>query len=161
MRYTIADVQRYTRRFYGNNALLVTPFGYPVFFAPVSGVTVPSGGEATQTINIQANADFLLTGVSYNTIGLAATSVGQKPAAILTLDIRESGSKEPFTDSPIYLENYAGNGVQGRELDYLRFLAGGTTVEFVLGNLGAFEDRAFENGIEIFLSGQMVRVFSR
>lgn len=148
MRYTIDDLNRYVQRFYGQNSVLVTPFGYPVMF---SDVTVP------QTINIQANADFLLMGLTYR--ALDPSSITNKVASALTLEMRESGSKEPFTDTPIILENYAGNGVLGRQLDYPRFLAGGTTVECVLADPFA-DGHTYQDGLEIYLSGCMVRVFN-
>lgn len=148
MRYTIEDIQRYTRRFYGQNSILVTPFGYPIFFASVS---VP------QTIQIQANADFLMFSARFRSA--APTSIANKAAATLALQIRESGSKEPFTDSPVCLENYAGNSIGSRELDYPRFLAGGSTVELTLTN--PFSDQNdYSDGLEIYLSGTMVRVFN-
>lgn len=149
MRYTIDDSQRYTRRFYGDNSLLVTPFGYPVFF---TSVLVP------QTISIQANADFLMLGIRYR--DMTATSIANKAASLLTLDIRESGSKEPFTDSPVCLENYAGNSIGSRDLDYPRFLAGGSNVSLTLTN--PFNDgHSYSDGLEIYLSGVMVRVYSK
>lgn len=148
MRYTIEDIQRYARRFYGPNSILVTPFGYPVSF---TDVTVP------QSIQIQANADFLLFGVRYR--ALIASSITNKVASFLTLSVRESGSKEPFTDSPVILENYAGNSIGERELDYPRFLAGGSNVELTLAD--PFGDATdYSDGLEIFLSGTMVRVFN-
>lgn len=148
MRYTIDDVQRYARRFYGNNSILVTPFGYPVQF---SNIAVP------QTVQIQANADFLLFGVRYRV--LDSSTVANKAASRLTVDIRETGSKEPFTDSPVILENYAGNSMGSRELDYPRFLAGGSTVQLTLDN--PFDDPdSYTNGLEFYMSGVMVRVFS-
>jgi len=148
MRYTIDDIQRYTRRFYGQNSILVTPFGYPIFF---SDVAIP------KTIQIQANADFLLFGVRYRVPN--PSSITNKVISTLALEVRESGSKEPFTDSPVVLENYAGNSVGGRELDYPRFLAGGSTVEFTLTD--PFSDQAtYTNGLELYLSGTMIRVFN-
>lgn len=149
MRYTIEDIQRYTRRFYEDNSLLVTPFGYPV---PFTDVTIP------QNIQIQANADFLLFSVRYKVLN--PTSIVNKPASFLALSIRETGSKEPFTDSPVVLENYASNAIGTRELDYPRFLAGGSTVEFTLSN--PYSDATdYDGGLELYLSGTMVRVFNR
>lgn len=149
MRYTIDDIQRYTRRFYGDNSILITPYGYPVFF---SNIAVP------QSIQIQANADFLLFGVRYRVPD--PSSITNKVASTLTLEVRESGSKEPFADSPVILENYAGNSIGGRELDYPRFLAGGSTVEFTLAN--PFLDAgSYANGLELLLSGTMIRVFNQ
>lgn len=148
MRYTIDDIQRYLRRFYGQNSILVTPFGYPVFF---TNIAIP------QTIQIQANADFLLLGVRYRV--LDPTSIQNKVASSLALVARESGSKEPFTDTPVILENYAANSMGSRELDYPRFLAGGSSVEFTLAN--TFSDaHDYDNGLEIYLTGTMVRVFN-
>lgn len=148
MRYTIADIQRYTRRFYGGNPILVTPFGYPVQFADI---TIP------QTIQIQANADFLLFSTRFRV--LTPTSITNKVASTLALGVRESGSKEPFTDSPVMLDNYAGNSIGGRKLDYPRFLAGGSTVELTLTD--PFSDQGdYDDGIELFFSGVMVRVFN-
>lgn len=148
MRYTIDDIQRYTRRFYGPNSILVTPFGYPVFF---SNIAIP------QTIQIQANADFMLFGVRYRV--LDPTSITNKAASALTLVARESGSKEPFSDTPVILENYASNSIGARELDYPRFLAGGSTVEFTLAN--TFSDaHDYSSGLELYLSGVMIRVFN-
>lgn len=148
MRYTIDDIQRYTRQFYGQNSILVTPFGYPVFFTDIA---IP------QTIQIQANADFLLFGVRYRVVD--PSSIVNKAASALTLVVRESGSKEPFTDTPVILENYARNAIGGRELDYPRFLAGGSDVQFTLAN--TFGDaHNYDNGLELYLTGTMIRVFN-
>lgn len=151
MRYQIDDINRYVRRIYGSNPVLVTPFGYPVTF---TSPTVPV------SFTVQANADFILTRLAYSAmIDTPGVQVGQKRVAAFMLTIRESGSKEPFTDSPVMLENYCGNGVEGRDLDYPRFLAGGSTVELSLDN--TFEPLTFAGGIELYLSGMMVRVFGK
>jgi hypothetical protein len=153
MRYQIEDIQNYLRRFYGTARLLVQPFGYPIAF----NENITSGTSFLRNVNIQANADFLLTGVSYQVLQSTFNNVGDKQVAIATIDFRESGSKEPFTDLPVFLENYAENGIGSRNVDFPRFLAGGSNVECRLANIGP---DAYASGIDVMLHGLLVRVFN-
>lgn len=155
MQYSITDIQRFVQRFYGTARLLVTPFGYPVLFDanldPATSLTY------TRSINIQANADFVLTDVAYKVI--ETQDVENKMVCSASIIFRESGSKEPFTDTPVALENYAFNGIAQRPLDYPRFLAGASNIEctLILRNVA---EQTFPDGIEVMLNGFLVRVFN-
>lgn len=155
MQFQIADIQRFLQRFYGSSRFLVTPFAYPIAFNTSIGAAGTATAKIPRSVNIQANADFLLTGVAHY-FPANAYAFGKLVGAI-TIDFRESGSKEPFTDSPVMLENYSYNGVNVRELDYPRFLAGGTNVEATIENVG---DQTFADGLNVLMNGFLVRVFN-
>lgn len=157
MQYSMGDIQRYVQRFYGTSRLYITPFGIPVPFLSSIGALGQAGATQRQTINIQANADFLLTGVSHYFPQDPGQSYLDKTVGSITVDFRESGSKEPFTDSPVMLENYSYNGINERDRDFLRFLAGGTNVTVDIANVG---DQTFSDGLMIMLNGFLVRVFN-
>lgn len=151
MQYSIADIQRYVQRFYGSHRLMLTPFAIPILFDEA----LASGQQLFRTVNVQANADFVLLDLSYK-VNQSAT-IETKSEAMVTLLLRESGSKAPFTDSPVMLPNYASNGIEQRTLPYPRFLAGATSVEAILDNVSQFDYTA---GVEALLNGFLVRVFN-
>jgi hypothetical protein len=157
MQFEIADIQRYLQRFYRTSRYLITPFGYPITFNDSIGPAGAATASQVRMVNIQANADFLLIGVAHYFPTSTDLSIQDKLVGDVTIDFRESGSKEPFTDSPVMLENYSFNGINVRELDYPRFLAGGTNIEATIRNLG---DQAFSGGLSVYLNGFLVRVFN-
>lgn len=155
MQYGIDDINRFVQRFYGTSRLQVTPFAYPFTYGALAAA---SALPTEVTVNIQANADFVATRFSYRVLqDTAATIVGKRIAGCVAM-FRESGSKEPFTDRPIFLENYAQNGVNVRGgLAYPRFLAGGTDVTCELQNVSATDVGV---GLEILMEGFLVQVFN-
>lgn len=156
MRYQMDDIQRFVKRFYGNAGTLVTPFAYPVSFAFEANNLSPAERQ-TANVNIQANGDFLLIGLAYRIV-VDGETVLTKSATDIQVSFRESGSKSPFTDAPVSLENYASNGVNGRSLDYPRFLAGGSNIEIEVRNASISE--TYATPLEILLDGMMIRVFN-
>lgn len=157
MRYQVDDINRYLNRIYKGAPLLVVPYSFVANFAVdmTAGTVSAPTGPYLQFVDINANGDFLLTEVAYKVN--EAFTVGEKSAAEVSLMMRESGSKQPFTDAPVSLENYASNGVNLRDLDYPRFVAGGSQLELSLLNYGTTQ---FADGLQILLKGLLVRVYN-
>lgn len=127
--FTPQNIQAFIRSFYAGRRINITPYAYPVVFLNLTqGATVPG------SLNIQANADFCLTKLSYHAIlATGAQSVSSKNVALARLMIVDNGSGEQFFASAVDLETACGNDDNERGfLPYPRLIGGRSSLSLSL-----------------------------
>jgi hypothetical protein len=151
--YSIADLEAFASKFYQGRPLLLTPYGYNLTFSSLT-----AGSSATQTVNIAANADFIITGLHHRAnVAAAAQNVSTKSAPLARILITDSGSNEQFTNSAVDLENYSTNGNIINKYDYPRIVSGRSTLTVQLTSYEASQTL----NIDIFFEGVLVRAYAQ
>ena len=152
MQNSYSEIEAYCAKFYNGRRLLITPYTYVLTFSALA-----AAANATQTLNIAANADFVLTNVHYHAnIANAAQTVGNKTIALCRMLITDSGSNEQFSNAACDLENYATNAWMQNALEYPRIVSGRSTLTIQLTNY----DAASTYNIDLGFAGVLVRAFS-
>jgi hypothetical protein len=151
-RYTISEIEAFVQRFYPGRKLLLTPYGYPMQFDPITHAT-----NATQQLQISANADFLLLGIGYHAdLAGAAQAAATKPSFVGRILITDTGSNEQFTQGAVDLETYAENNVAGVNLPYPRIVGGRSVLQVQL-----FSDEAANDyTVNLNFIGVLIRAYS-
>jgi hypothetical protein len=151
--YSIGELEAYASKFYQGRTLLLTPYGYNVSFTSLATATTQS-----TTINIAANADFILTGLHHRAnVAYAGQNVSTKTAPLVRILVTDSGSNEQFTNSAVDLENYSTNGNIINKLDYPRIISGRSTLTVQVSNY----DAAQTYNLDIFFEGVLVRAYTQ
>lgn len=151
--YSIADIEAFASKFYQGRALLLTPYGYNLTFSSLA-----AGTSATQTVNIAANADFIITGLHHrSSVAGAAQNVSTKGAPLARILITDSGSNEQFTNSAVDLENYSTNGNIINKFDYPRIVSGRSTLTVQLTSYEASQTL----NVDVFFEGVLVRAYAQ
>ncbi len=164
--YSISEVQSFLGQIYGNSvpdgnggsrwvtpSLLVYPYGYSSTF-----LALAQNATQTNVLQITANADFILFGISYRAQIGAAQTVSTKTAAFCRLLITDSGTNEQFTSQAVDLENYCTNGGDDRPLSYPRFIGGKSSLTLQLTNYAPTAETY--TSVDIYLDGVLCRVRS-
>lgn len=157
--YSFLDIESFAAQIYASaiqqgQRLLLTPYGYTVTFTDFD-----IGETLTQSLNITANAAFILTGLRYYSVLPAdAVIVSGKVAQRARVLITDSGSGEQFTNSAVNLENYAGNGDVAHNLPFPRFINGRTSLNIQLTSFATAGDD--NNTLDLYLDGVLVRTVS-
>ena len=72
--YGIGEIEAYASKFYQGRPLLLTPYGYNLTFSSLT-----AGSSASQTLNITANADFIMVGLHHRAnVAAAGQTVSNK-----------------------------------------------------------------------------------
>ncbi len=151
--YSIADIEAFASKFYQGRALLLTPYGYNLTFSSLA-----AGTSATQTVNIAANADFIITGLHHRAnVAAAGQNVSTKVAPLARILITDSGSNEQFTNSAVDLENYSTNGNIINKFDYPRIVSGRSTLTVQITSYEASQTL----NIDVFFEGVLVRAYAQ
>jgi len=151
--YTYAEIETFASKFYQGRPLLLTPYGYNLTFSSLA-----AAGTATQTLNIAANADFIVTGLHHRAnVAAANQNVSTKTAPLVRILITDSGSNEQFTNSAVDLENYSTNGNIINKLDYPRIISGRSTLTV---QVTSYEASSTLN-LDIFFEGVLVRAYTQ
>lgn len=149
----IADIEAFASKFYQGRPLLLVPYGYNLTFSSLA-----AGASATQTVNIAANADFIITGLHHRAnVAAAGQNVSTKTAPLARILITDSGSNEQFTNSAVDLENYSTNGNIINKFDYPRIVSGRSTLTVQLSSYEASQTL----NIDIFFEGVLVRAYAQ
>lgn len=139
--YPSADVYAWASRIYGpNKRLMITDYVIPCDLG-----TVAVGASTSKQVQIQANADFVLTRLSYAFEGDAA---GAK------IQLTDSATGEQFGNSNIALDIFAEyTGAQCySELPYPRWIGGNTALNvFLETSSGAASPTAYNVNLHGFL----------
>ena len=152
MQNSYSEIEAYCAKFYNGRRLLITPYTYVLTFSSLA-----AAASATQTLNIAANADFVLTNVHYHAnVANAAQTVGNKTIALCRMLITDSGSNEQFSNAACDLENYGTNAWMQNGLEYPRIVSGRSTLTIQLTNY----DAAVTYNIDLGFAGVLVRAFS-
>jgi hypothetical protein len=117
--YSMADIESFVARFWPGRKTFISPYAYPATFTAIA-----QGGQQTQTINIQANADFLLLGIAFRGNIGAAQNESTITAPFVRMLIVDTGSNEQFTNSAVDLEAMYRNGQRLVSLPYPRIVQG-------------------------------------
>lgn len=151
--YSIGELEAYASKFYQGRALLLTPYGYNVTFT-----TLSSGTTQSTTINIAANADFIVTGLHHRAnVAAAGQTVSSKTAPLVRILVTDSGSNEQFTNAAVDLENYSTNGNIINKLDYPRIVSGRSTLTVQVTNYDATQ----AYNLDVFFEGVLVRAYTQ
>lgn len=149
----IADIEAFASKFYQGRPLLLVPYGYNLTFSSLT-----AGSSATQTVNIAANADFIITGLHHRAnVAAAGQNVSTKTAPLARILITDSGSNEQFTNSSVDLENYSTNGNIINKFDYPRIVSGRSTLTVQLTSYEASQTL----NVDIFFEGVLVRAYAQ
>ena len=151
--HSYAEIETFASKFYQGRPLLLTPYGYNLTFSSLA-----AAASATQTLNIAANADFIVTGIHHRaTVAAAAQTVSNKSAPLARILITDSGSNEQFTNSAVDLENYSTNGNIINKFDYPRIISGRSTLTVQLTSYEASQTL----NIDIYFEGVLVRAYTQ
>ena len=159
MDHSIQSLQAYIGSLYsgvgknvkGQPTGVIVPYVYPLYFAALA-----AAGIATQQLPMQANADFLCTGLSYHAnIAAAAQVVGTKTVANCEILITDTGSNQQWTQSAVDLENYASNDAKLRPLPYPRLVQGRSALSVVVNNY----DAAATYNIKLAFTGVLIYIY--
>ena len=149
----IADIEAFASKFYQGRPLLLVPYGYNLTFSSLT-----AGTSATQTVNIAANADFIITGLHHRAnVAAAGQNVSTKTAPLARILITDSGSNEQFTNSAVDLENYSTNGNIINKFDYPRIVSGRSTLTVQITSYEASQTL----NVDIFFEGVLVRAYAQ
>ena len=153
MDYSPTMIEAFLARFYGGSKLLITPFGYTATF-----LALAQNAQATQTINITANADFCLLGFRHRAQIGAVQNIGNKTAPFVRIQITDSGSNEQYTNGAVDLENFSTNTAYENNLAYPRIISGRSALLLQVTNYAPTAETY--TSLDIFLEGVLVRVLS-
>ena len=147
------DILQFTNLIYQGRPVTVVPYGYTVSVASLA-----QGASVTQSLNITANADFILTEIKARSGIGTAQNVSTKTAPYVRVLITDSGSNEQFTNAAVDLENYSTNGdSEAGGLPYMRFISGRTSLSITMAS---YAPTAETYSIDLYLEGVLVRAFS-
>jgi hypothetical protein len=150
-RYSFLDVQAFAAQIYGaGKNLSIVPYGYTTTFSALA-----QNATATNSLNITANADFILLELLHRAQIGAAQTVSTKTAPYVRVLITDSGTNEQFTNAAVDLENYSQNGVGSRSLPFPRFIQGRTALSIQATNYAPTAETY--TTVDVFLSGVLVR----
>lgn len=151
--FSIGEIEAFASKFYQGRPLLLTPYGYNTTFSSLA-----AGTSSTTTINIAANADFILTNIHHRAnVAAAGQNVSTKTAPLARILITDSGSNEQFTNSAVDLENYSTNGNIINLLPYPRIISGRSTLTVQLTSYEASQTL----NIDVFFEGVLVRAYAQ
>jgi hypothetical protein len=151
--YGIGEIEAYASKFYQGRPLLLTPYGYNLTFSSLT-----AGASASQTLNITANADFIMVGLHHRAnIAAATQTVSNKTAPLTRILITDSGSNEQFTNAAVDLENYSTNGNIINLFPYPRIISGRSTLTV---QVTSYEASATLN-LDVFFEGVLVRAYTK
>jgi len=150
--YSVSDVESFVARMWAG-ATFITPYAYSYQFTGLAG----QAGTTTGTINIAANADFLLLALALRpSIGAVQTNATQ-PVPFIRAQLTDTGSGENFFAQAIDVGSVSTNNERTKALPYPRILQGKTAVSVTLtGWAPAAETYAGE----LVLEGVQVRAYT-
>lgn len=155
--YTFANLEAWASRFYpgAKNGLSLVPYAYPLSFIGLTAAGT-AGATALQTLNFQANADFIFTNIEYQAYISGALAGATNTAAVVPgvrLLLTDSGSSQPMMNAAVNLATYAQGVLQAANgLPYPRFLSGRSSLQVQLTN---FSTESYQ--IDLTLHGVNVR----
>lgn len=150
-RYSFLDIQAFAAQIYKTGReLQIEPYGYTTTFAALA-----QNATQTNSLQIAANADFILTGLRHRAQIGAAQTVSTKTAPFVRVLITDSGSNKQFTNAAVDLENWSSNVNGGeRDLPFPRFIQGRSSLSIQATNYAPTAETY--TTIDLFLSGVLV-----
>jgi len=163
--YDVLTIEDWIRRLYqgyrGINdprRIWIEQYAYPYTILAFSGQT--GGAASVGNLQINSNADFVLTRISYTASLAAAMNTGALPVVQARANIVDGGSARPFFNAAVTLENFAQHSPTGagRFMSYPRFLSANTTLQITLTPFGTAAE-TFSN-IDFLFEGMNIREYS-
>lgn len=151
-----SEIEAFVSRFYPNRRLLLTPYAYPLQFTATQLV---AGGNATQPLNISANADFCLIGIGYHAnLAGAAQTAATKVVMNGRILVTDTGSNEQFTQGATDLETLSQNANSNGagNLPYPRMIGGRSVLQVQVFN----DEAANAYILNLAFFGVLVRAYS-
>lgn len=150
--YNIADIANFIKLSWAGRKVQLVPYAYGLTFTGLA-----QAATAVQQLNIQSNADFVLTHLTHRaSIAAAAQTVSNKTAPFVRALFTDNGSSANFTQNAVDLESYSTNG-DGipKALPYPRIISGRSSVTCQLTNYsgGAGETYLIDltfHGIQVY-----------
>lgn len=146
----ITQIQSYLSLLYGGRRLVVVPYAYNLTF-----LALAQNATASQNLNIAANADFLMLGISCRAQIGAVQTMGALTAPFVRMLITDSGSNEQYSNVAVDLVNYASIGDSQRSLSFPRLVNGRTSLNVALTNYAPAAETY--TSIDLMFEGVLVR----
>lgn len=155
--FSISDIEAFASRFYGGRPLLLVPYAYTTTFS-----TLTFGTTQSATVNITANADFILTKFHHRAVvdTTAIQTAASKNCPYVRMLVTDSGTNEQFTNSAVDLENYSTNANIVNNLEYPRIISGRSTLTIQVTNYGGAAAASL-GVLDITLVGVLVRAYTK
>lgn len=151
MSRSIQEIESFVQRFYGNQRMLITPFGYPVTFAALA-----QNATATAIVNIAANADFLFLAIRHRAQIGAAQTINTITAPFVRMLLSDSGTNEQYTNGAVDLVNQSTEGLYDHQLMYPRLISGRSALTMQVTNYAPTAETY--TTLDVFLEGCLLRV---
>lgn len=152
--FSFRDIEAFASRAYGDKKLLITPYGYNLTF-----LALAQNGQASQVLNIAANADFMLLSVNSRAQIGAAQNMQTITAPFVRMLITDSGSNEQYTNTAVDLGNYAGTIPAIQNLPYPRLVSGRSTLTVALTNYAPTAETY--TSLDVFFEGVLIRAYQQ
>ena len=152
-----AQLESFVRRIYNPDGdprvdatLTIQPYAYRVNFTDLA-----AAGEQVKSINISANADFILTSPRYRAkVDDTANDVIPQVMVLLT----DTGSSEQLTNDQVDISTYFGQiGKAPYTIEYPRIISGRSSLSVALSNYST----ALTYDIEMTFAGVLVRSYGK
>ena len=155
--FSISDIEAFASRFYGGRPLLLVPYSYNQTFTTLTQSTSQSA-----TVNITANADFILLGFHHRAVvdTTAIQTAASKMCPYVRMLVTDSGTNEQFTNSAIDLENYSTNANIINLLEYPRIISGRSTITLQVTNYATAAAGTLAV-LDVVLAGVLVRAYTK
>jgi hypothetical protein len=155
--FSISDIEAFASRFYGGRPLLLVPYAYNTTFT-----TLTQGTSQSATVNITANADFILLKFHHRAVvdTTAVQTAASKNCPYVRMLVTDSGTNEQFTNSAVDLENYSTNANIVNNLDYPRIISGRSTLTIQVTNYGSAAAVSLAS-LDIMMEGVLVRAYTK
>ena len=151
--YSVSDIESFVARWWQGRSY-ITPYAYSMQFA----TAIAQNGSTTGSINISANADFLLLALAFRvSIGGVQTNATQA-VPFLRIQVTDTGSGENFFAQAMDLTSVASNNERGMSLPYPRIIQGKTALSITLTN-NAPAAESYTG--EVIFNGVQVRAYSQ
>lgn len=152
--YSLQELEAFTARFYQGRPLLLVPFAYNLIF-----LALAQGAQASQVVNIAANADFCCIGIRHRAQIGAAQNVGTKTAPFVRMLVTDTGSNEQFSNTAVDLENYSTNDAKNNMLPYPRIVGGRSTLNVQVTNYAPTAETY--TTLDVFFEGVLIRAYNQ
>lgn len=152
--YSVSEIEDFVAKMYPNHEVIITPYAYSTTF-----LNLAQGAAASNVININANADFVMLGAHHRAALAVTQTAASKTAPFVRMMLTDSGSGENFTSVPVDLECYSTNGNIVNSLPYPRIINGRTSLTVSVTNFAPLAETY--TTLDVVLEGIQVRAYTK
>ena len=121
-----------------NNPEVVKKIRRDFYIYEAEALALVAGGDANDTINIEADSDFFLQKFAYEAdIAAAAFVFNTKPLPLITIQLIDSGSGRQLMNNPIPVTSFMGDGQLPFILPNPRLFLRNSTIQVAFNNFDA------------------------